>query len=508
MKYIIKDDKEIYQKVRKMSNDELICAVTCPEYGADKLELYRNTGAVFFHPTDDETLKKRVKDVNENRDLPALLAIDVEAGAGFLESRTKIPSMWACGCTNSEETAYKLGEITAVESTKFGLQWGFGPCVDILGNTDNPVILNRCPGNDPELVCKIGKAVMQGMQDNGMIAAAKHFPGDGYDSYDPHLTLSVNPLSFEEWKNSFGMIYTELINAGVKSIMPGHISLPSYDDIDPETGVCRPATLSKKLLTNLLKNELGFEGIIVTDAVNMGGFCGYMERTKACATFLECGGDMLLFVQPTEKFLAEMNKLIDENYLKRETLIDRAYRVLCFAKEHRCCAKHLQYDKEEYQKVADEITEAGIVVERNRKNVIPYSINANTKILYNIISAQGKTDFDDSMLHELGNITKYVDVIEDVGPDNTGRKIMENDYDLIICSVTIKTGYGIGTTRLSGVVARNMMGGWQKLGTPAVFITNSHSFKHECVVIADTIINTHGYVPNTAKYVVKKITGK
>ena len=72
----------------------------------------------------------------------------------------------------------------------------------------------------------------------------------------------------------------------------------------------------------------------------------------------------------------------------------------------------------------------------------------------------------------------------------------------------IKTGYGIGTTRLSGVVARNMMGGWQKLGTPAVFITNSHSFKHECVVIADTIINTHGYVPNTAKYVVKKIMGK
>ena len=510
MKYKIKDYPDLYEKVQNMDIDELIYTVVCPNVSNDNpdVKINKNTAAVFYHANDDKTLKERMAAVNEGRDFPALVVTDVESGAGFLEHGTTFPSLRACACADSEELAYKMGEISVRECSKLGFQWGFGPCVDILGDPQNPIVLNRCPGSDPDKVLRIGKAVMQGMQDNGMIAAAKHFPGDGYSSYDQHLTTTVNPLPFPEWKETFGKVYQGLIDAGVKSIMPGHISLPSYDDIDPETGIYRPATLSKKLLTDLLKNELGFEGIIVSDAINMGGFCGYMERAKACATFLECGGDLLLFLNPDEEFLAKMHQFIDEGYLKKETLMDRAYRVLCFAREHENCVKDMDCDMEYHQEIADKITKSAIVVDRDRFNILPFEIKEGSRILYNILSVRGKADFDDDMVNELKKLNADVDIIEDAGPDGISNKIKEGNYDLVISSVRPIVSYGIGSARFCGTIARNMMCGWQKFGTPVIFVTHTSCFKDEYEAVADTVINTHGYAKNTAKYVIEKIIGK
>ena len=110
------------------------------------------------------------------------------------------------------------------------------------------------------------------------------------------------------WNKTFKKVYKELINEGVKAIMPGHISIPSIDKIDPLTNNYPPASLSKYLLTDILKNELGFEGIIISDAVNMSGFCGYMNYYKACARFLMSGGDCLLFAHPNEEFYDQMTE--------------------------------------------------------------------------------------------------------------------------------------------------------------------------------------------------------
>ncbi len=508
MKYVIKEYPEIKNKVENMSVEELICAVVCPDRADDKPTVYRNTSAVFFHPKNDETLKERISAVNDGRENPALVVADVEEGAGFLESATKFPSMRGCGEADSEELAYEMGKISALEAGRLGFNWGFGPCVDILSNPDNPIVGTRCPGNDPDRIIKIGGAVIDGMQENGLIATAKHFPGDGYPIYDQHLTTPVNPLSKEEWMDSFGKIYSALIERGVKTIMPGHISLPAFDEIDEEMRMYRPATLSKKLLTGLLKEKLGFEGIIVSDAVNMSGFCGYMNYYRACAEFLEAGGDVLLFSHPDEKFMTEMMQLIEDGVLSIEALKNRAYRMLCFAKEHEISPQKAEIDYKKHRSIADEMAKRAVKIKRDRYNLLPYSIDKNTNILFNVICEKGETEFSQLLVNELKNYTENVEVVCDIGPDATFKKISSQNYDIVICHVVPGGGYGTNVSKLCGPVARNMMGGWQKLGTPVIFISNSNSFPFEYEAAADTIINPYGELSVSAKCVVEKIINR
>lgn len=503
MKYQIKDYPEIKIKISHMTAEELLCMVLCPNFSDDS-PIWRNTGAVFFHGAPNEVLAEQINAVNHDREFPALIVKDVESDPS-LENGTHFPSMQACALADSEELAYETGRICAVENTQFGYQWGFGPCVDILGNVNNPITGNRSAGTDPEKIIKISAAIIAGMQDHGLIATAKHFPGDGYCIYDQHLTTPVNPLPFKDWMSSYGKIYKALINKGVKTIMPGHISLPSYDDIDEETGICRPATLSKKLLTELLKNTLGFKGIIVSDATNMGGFCGYMNYYYACAEFLNSGGDMLLFAHPDRLFIDEMMKLVNNGKLPISILKDRAYRVMCFAKEHQNFSNTVKFDKTKHQQIADEITRKGIVVERDRYRLIPFKLSNGSRILYNVISSSGVTPFDNQLITSIKKITDNVEIISDIGPDATVNLIRKNNYDLVICSVTPRFEYGTNVSILSGPLARNMMGGWQKLGTPVIFITSSCSLATEYKAAIDTIINTHGVADKTATYTIQKI---
>lgn len=508
MKYRIRDYPEIAERVKNMSTDALIKTLMCPDCADDKPYIYRDTGAVFFHPNTDKVLHERITAVNQNRETPAMVVTDVENGAGFLEHGTVFPPLRACAETGDPSLAYEMGKTSAIETRPFGFQWGFGPCVDILGNVDNPITLNRSAGGDPDKVIAYAGAMIDGMQDNGLIATAKHFPGDGYAIYDQHLTTSVNPLSKEQWMGSFGKVYKALIERGVKTIMPGHIALPCMDDVDPETGAYRPASLSKKLLTGLLKQELGFEGIIVSDGTTMAGFCGYMNFYRACAQFWEAGGDVTIFAHPDKRFMSEMHRLIDEGVLHRETLEDRAYRFLCFAKEHETKLKPVPYSAEDHQRIADLITEKGMVVERDRYGILPFKKKKQLNILYNLISWREAEQVDNDIVCELKKHAANLDFVADIGPEATLKMIKENDYDLVVCRVKPVTGYGTNSGRLCGPLARNMMAGWQKMGTPVVFITDSNSLSSEYEVVIDTIINTHGYARRTAEFVVKRIFGE
>lgn len=289
---------------------------------------------------------------------------------------------------------------------------------------------------------------MRGLQDTGLIATLKHFPGDGYSINDQHITTTENPLSREEWDASFGKVYKTLIEDGVKAIMPGHISLPSYDDLDETMGIYPPATLSKPLMTGLLKQKLGFEGIIVSDAINMTGFCGYMNLWRACARFLESGGDCLLFFHEDEESFSEMKKLIEKGELTMETLRNRAYRMLCFAREYfenadrADCGKKIDADE-----CLRAMVERSVKTVRDRAKLLPIRADRDLRIAHIVLSNQGTPEGALDAPCELTEMLKKrfetVDEHRDPGPGNAKLLAKSGSYDLIICSVSNEMSWGL-----------------------------------------------------------------
>lgn len=505
MKYTIKDYKDIRAFVDNMTEEELLVSVTCPNISPERPGMYHGVPAVFFHTQE---LKEAGMKVIEGDEHQPLVVEDMES---------MFVPMRACANSGDESLAYEMGKCKALDGVHRGFHWGLGPCVDLTGNPNCPVVNNRTPGRTTEENIRFGTQFIRGMQENGIIATAKHFPGDGYCEYDQHLTAPVNPLSFDEWMASFGESYKAFIDAGLKSIMPGHISLPSYDDIDEETGCYRPATLSKKLMTDLLKNELGFEGIIITDAVNMGGFAGYMNIYRAYAECLEAGADSLLFAHPDEMYLKEMHKWIEEGVLTVETLRDRAYRMWCFAKEHVEEAKRPTevVSEEEKAILSQKLGMAAPCIERNRHGVLPLNLKKDAKLLFNCLIAPleerlvpGEKKYADMMVEKLREKVGSVDVISDVGPDEEMRLMLEGGYDGVVCYITSTPTYGLNTTRVAGTIARNMMGGWFRMGVPTVFVTSLPGVSAEYEPCMDALINTNGSkLEATAEKVVEMILG-
>ena len=212
MKYKIKDYKEIREWVESMTEEELLTSVTCPDISPERPDVYHGVSAIFFHKV--ELLKAGKEELAKDKIKPLVVA-DMEY---------KFVPLRACANSRDETLAYEMGKSKAGEARLEGYHWGLGPCVDITGNPDCPVVTNRTPGRCVEENIKFGKQFIFGMQEHGIIATAKHFPGDGYCVYDQHLTTPENPLPFDEWMETFGRSYKELIDSGVKAIMPGHIS--------------------------------------------------------------------------------------------------------------------------------------------------------------------------------------------------------------------------------------------------------------------------------------------
>ena len=516
MKYHIKNYPHIKQKVDEMDVDSLLRAVICPDMVVEAGNAPINpTNAVFIHPSPAEKAYVAAKAINDNRENRALIVADMEYGAGeAIVGAVEFPSMRAASEAGNRQLAYEMGAIAAKEAINAGYHWTFGPCVDIIGNHKNPVVTLRTAGEDADTVIEYGGAYMEGLQDNGMIATLKHFPGDGYCQDDQHVTTTVNNLSKEEWDNTFGRVYAALIEKGAMSIMPGHISLPAYDEIDPRTGVCPPATLSKNLLTDLLRKKLGFEGIIVSDAIIMNGFCGYMNLYRACASFLEAGGDCLLFMHESEEYLSEMKKCMEEGVLTLEVLKDRAYRMMCFVYEY--FEKHagdnkVNFNREEAETVAKEMSQKCIKVIRNRAGTIPFDINKNTRIAHIVLHSEWMKDF--RMIEEfnskMSQIAECVDEFRDPGNGRSVEIAKSGKYDLIICSVLEISEYGLNTARMCGPMARNMMGGWMRYKTPVIFVGYYNPYFGETYEASvDTMINSYGYTKYTIDGIIKTIIGE
>ncbi|MCL6458917.1 MAG: hypothetical protein K6T85_13000, partial [Gorillibacterium sp.] len=259
--------------------------------------------------------------------IPLVFASDMENGCGsMIPGLTKMPFAMALGAARSEQLAYDYGKATALEAKLAGVNWTFSPVADLNLNRFNPITCIRAISDKPEWAIPLLKALVRGMQDHGLAGTAKHFPGDGCDYRDQHMMTTRNPLSREEWMKQHGAVFQALIDHGLMSIMTGHISLPSFQDNMEPGSRYLPATLSHELTDKLLKQKMGFSGVVVSDALIMGGYLKWFPRDASYLKSLQAGTDMMLW--PELSYFDTMERAIETGELPMKRLDDAVSRIL------------------------------------------------------------------------------------------------------------------------------------------------------------------------------------
>ena len=261
--------------------------------------------------------------LQERSPLPLLVTSDLEAGTAIrLNGGTPFPPNMGIGAAGSDTNAYELGRITALEGRAVGIHLAFAPVADVNNNPANPIINTRSFGEDPASVARLVAAEIRGLQEHGMLSGAKHFPGHGDTGTDSHIALPVSNVDWRRLDSVELVPFRSAIAAGVASIMSAHIALPGVDG-----GLLRPGTVAPNILTGILRDSLGFKGLVVTDALNMGGVANMYGAEAGVRAFV-AGADILL--QPADPKIAinAMVAAVARGEISRERLDRSVRRVL------------------------------------------------------------------------------------------------------------------------------------------------------------------------------------
>lgn len=320
--------------------------------------------------------------------IPAIFSGDFENGiGGQISGMTRLPRAMGASATFSEKDSYDFGKVIGSEAVAVDVHWCVSPVADLNLNRENPVINTRSTGDNAEHSARILTAIINGMQDQGCAACAKHFPGDGTDTRNQHYVTSLNLLSKEEWKQTQGMVFKKVIDEGVMSIMVGHVAFPAYEERDEKSGKWRPATCSKVLMSDLLRKELNFEGVIASDALCMNGYISWADyETRIIDSFN--GGVDVFWWPETEKFFALVKAALRDGRISRQRLDESVRRVLELKVRLNVCGpgagkKQIDYAAlvDENRKIATRIGEHCITLLRNRAGVLPLDLAPGSRIL-------------------------------------------------------------------------------------------------------------------------------
>ncbi|MGL5329017.1 MAG: glycoside hydrolase family 3 protein [Peptostreptococcaceae bacterium] len=367
------------------------------EYLTGVLDNYHIAG-VRYNPGTAEEVYEQNKILQENSKIPLLIAANTESGGnGACVDGTYVGNEVKIASTNDKRYAYELGRISGVEASAIGCNWSFAPIVDINRNWRNPIISTRTWSQDVEQTLELSLEYMRGIQESGIAPAAKHFPGDGIDERDQHLSFAPNHLSVEEWDKTFGRVYGGLFEAGLPSIMAGHISLPSYVKyFNPDASIqeqIMPATLSKYILTDLLRGKMGFNGVVVTDASHMVAMTSAMKRKDMLPTAIAAGSDLFLFFNDPDEDFKWMLEGYENGVITDERLEEALTRILGTKAAlglHKKAKTEILPSKEEAmakiglpenKAVALEVADKGITLVKNNEDIFPISPEKHKRVL-------------------------------------------------------------------------------------------------------------------------------
>lgn len=494
--------------------------------------LKKNPGGLMFRTGKTEELFAAYSYLQNQSKIPMLLSANLEAGGdGIVEEGTAFGKQMQVAATGDPEQAYRLGKVSCSEGEAVGCNYAFAPVVDIDYNYHNPITNVRTYGSNPEMVKKCGLAYMRGAKECGTAVSIKHFPGDGVDEVDQHILTSVNSLSCEEWDETYGDVYKALIDEGALSVMIGHIAMPAYQkrfnqDLPRKL---MPASLSPELLQNLLREQLGFNGMIITDASPMVGFLCAMDRSKSVPFCIEAGCDMLLFNKDYDEDIMYMRKGYEEGILSEKRLDEAVTRILAMKASLKLHKKQengtLAPQNEnlavigckEHKEWAKECADKSVTLVKDTQNLLPINPQKHKRVLYQIM---GGCDSEERILEtfithmktegfemipyekEVFDFTKAIvfDTVEE----------FRSKYDLVIYLGNVENASNKTTARLNW---HTLFGAgnnipWFVEIVPTMFISLQNPYHLLDVPMIKTYINAYSNHDTVIEATVDKILGK
>jgi beta-N-acetylhexosaminidase len=344
-------------------------------------------GGVIMSVGSPTEVAAKLNDLQEHSRLPLLVAADLETGAGFrmrgavqmpgtieLGGATDFPSLMALGAAADEGLAHAMGRITAVEARAVGIHVPFAPVLDVNNNPDNPIINVRSFGEGPEKVSSLGTAFVRGVQENGAISTGKHFPGHGDTETDSHVALPVIRHDRERLDSVELAPFQAAIDAGMGAVMTAHIDIPALNGGNGDA-----ATLSAAVLTGLLREDMGFDGILFTDAMDMSAISGRLGSGEAAVRAIEAGADVILMPASVSGALDGIVEAVVSGRIS-EARLDESVRLLLKTKEDMGLHEQRTVPLRDIPKlvgipahtaVADSIARRSITVLRNGGGLLP-----------------------------------------------------------------------------------------------------------------------------------------
>ncbi len=403
--------------------------------------------------------------------LPLLINADLEGGLGFGSSwqyvrgrapelppyvsggGTTFTSMMAVGATQNPQHAFEIGRITALESRAVGIQWTNSPVADVNTNPENPIINTRSFGENPQQVATFVDAYVRGLQEGGMIATLKHFPGHGDTKEDTHMQLPALPFDEQRLMSTELVPFGAGIKAGAKAVMTAHIALPK---IDPSG---RPATLSRPLITTILRGKLGFQGIVVTDGMTMQGVTDKFSAGEAAVLAIEAGNDCILVPDNFEKAFDGILAAVRSGRITSQRL-DASVRRILAAKSWLGIDKNRLVDVEkisdvvgspENNSIAQSICNDAVTVLKNKGNLLPLSSSQKIHLvtLTNEYNSQVGTELQ-TVLQSRNRTTTLVHLFDGSSSDEIKNALKKHgSYDVLVLAVYLSIGSWQGSLQLS-----------------------------------------------------------
>ncbi|MDO5375054.1 MAG: glycoside hydrolase family 3 N-terminal domain-containing protein [Staphylococcus rostri] len=488
-------------------------------------------GGARYQGGNKQQVQQLLNKLQASSKIPLLIAANCDSGGnGACSDGTYIASAAQCEAAQDPTVAYNAGLVSGRESKALGININFDPCVDILENWRNTIVNTRSYGTTAETVIKYTNAFIEGFQQTSdMITCIKHFPGDGTEERDQHLVLGVNEQSVEQWDNSFRKVYENHIQNGVEMIMSGHIALPAYSKkLNPslEDRDILPASLAKELITDLLKDDMQFNGLVITDASHMLGMTASMKREDYVPLAIAAGCDMFLFFNDIEEDFNFMMNGYKNGVITEERLHDALRRILGLkAKIHlpkRQADQTLELPEseldiigcDEHKEMQRQAADLGITLVKNTLDQLPIRPETHKNIRLYMIEGEknGIYKSDQSVTEQIINIleARGFNVTLNDGSTRIKGKTLEYreqvDAALVFANII---GYAAENNyRIRWSTAMSNEIPWYVYEVPTVFVSlNFTTHLHDATMVK-AYINAYHSNPTNLEAVIDKIMGE